>query len=105
MKKGDAERDLQLALYAVACSEVDELRELGDVAELVYLYPRLIAYGKLTRRGQTVTPELVDDTRARVRENIGQIAAEKFEFSPEANCTFCDFRTICPRHHLKDLPL
>jgi superfamily I DNA/RNA helicase/RecB family exonuclease len=105
MKKDDAEGDLQLALYAVACSEVEELRELGEVAELVYLYPRLIAYGKLARRGQTVTPQLVGDTTARVRENIAQIATERFDFSPEADCTFCDFRTICPRHHLKDLPL
>jgi ATP-dependent exoDNAse (exonuclease V) beta subunit len=105
MKKDEAERDLQLSLYALASREVDSLRDLGDVTELVYLYPRLTAYGKLTRRGQTVTPELVDATRTRVRENITQIAAEHFDFSSEVDCTFCAFRTICPRHHLKDLPL
>ena len=63
MKQDEAEQDLQLALYALACREVPELRALGDVSELVYLYPRHLAHGRVARRAQTVTPDLPDRTR------------------------------------------
>ena len=46
MKNDEAEQDLQLALYALACREVPELSALGEVAELVYLYPRHLARGR-----------------------------------------------------------
>ncbi len=46
MKMDEAEQDLQLALYALACREVPELAQLGEVAELVYLYPRHVAHGR-----------------------------------------------------------
>ena len=64
MKKDEAEKDLQLALYALACREVPELRALGDVSELVYMYPRHLAHGRAARREQTVTPDLAERTRA-----------------------------------------
>ena len=35
----------------------------------------------------------------------GAIVSEQFEFSPTADCTWCEFKKICPRHHLKDVPL
>jgi hypothetical protein len=38
MKLDEAERDLQLALYALACRELPDLSELGQVEDLVYLY-------------------------------------------------------------------
>ena len=105
MKLDEAARDLQLALYALACSEVPELAALGDVSEVVYLYPRLTAYGKMTRRGQEVTAGLRERTRDRVRDDVAQVVAERFEFSPEADCHWCEFKPICPRHHGRDVPL
>jgi len=105
MTLDDAERDLQLALYALACREVPELAGLGEVAELVYLYPRLQAGGKMQRRGQQVTPDLVELTRKRVRDNVAQVVAERFDFSPQADCKWCEFKQLCPRHHEGDLPL
>ena len=105
LKREEAERDLQLALYALACSEVPELTELGDVGEIVYLYPRKVAYGKLVRRGQTVTPELVERTRERIRDDVAGVVAERFEFSPTADCTWCEFKQLCPRHHGGEVPL
>ena len=106
MKLEQAEQDLQLALYALACRDVPELRGLGDVSELVYMYPRLLlAQGRVVRRGQTVTPDLPDRTRQRIRGLLRDIVAEEFEFSPTADCQWCDFKEICPRHHLKDAPL
>jgi hypothetical protein len=52
-----------------------------------------------------MTPDLPDRTRQRIRGLVGAIAAEEFQFSPTADCTWCDFKKICPRHHLKDAPL
>ena len=100
-----AEQDLQLALYALACREVPELCELGEVGELVYLYPRLTSRGELTRRSQTMTPELADRTEHRIREQVAAIAAERFDFSDEADCQWCEFKNLCPRHHGGDVPL
>jgi DNA helicase II / ATP-dependent DNA helicase PcrA len=105
MKIEEAEQDLQLALYALACRDVPELCALGDVAELVYLYPKLVAYGKLTRRKQTIGPELADRTRERIRGMVGEIVAERFDFSPEADCMWCPFKGICPRHYGQDAPV
>jgi len=100
-----AAEDLQLALYALACVEQPELAALGEVGEIEYLFPAELAYGRLKRRSQAVTPELADATRERVRNVIGKIAAEQFDFSPEADCMFCDFQPICPRHHGRDVPV
>jgi hypothetical protein len=105
MRLEEAEQDLQLALYALASRQTPELAELGEVAELVYLYPRHISYGRLARRTQAATPDLADRTRGRVRELAGEIAAERFDFSPTADCKFCEFKKLCPRHFGKDVPL
>jgi superfamily I DNA/RNA helicase/RecB family exonuclease len=105
MTVDEAEQDLQLALYALACREVPELRELGEAGELVYLYPRKVLKTGIVRRAQTVTPDLVDRTRQRIRQNVANIVAENLDFSPEADCQWCDFRNICPRWYGRDLPL
>ena len=104
MTKQEAEDDLQLALYAVAAAEEPELAALGRVGEIVYLFPRHLAQGRVARRGRTVTPDLVDTTRTRIRGLVGDIVAERFEFSPDADCRYCDFVRLCPRH-VKEVPL
>jgi ATP-dependent exoDNAse (exonuclease V) beta subunit len=104
MKVDEAEQDLQLALYALACREVPELCALGEVGELVYLYPRLTAHGKVTRRSQSMTPELADHTAQRIRQQIGAIADERFDFSDTADCHWCEFKNLCPRHHGGGVP-
>jgi ATP-dependent DNA helicase UvrD/PcrA len=105
MSGDEAEQDLQLALYALACRDLPELAELGDVADLVYLYPRILQAAGICRRSQTVTPDHADRTRERVRTNIAGIVAEELDFSPEADCKWCEFKRICPRHHGGDAPL
>lgn len=96
--KDEAEEDLQLALYAVAAEEDEELRALGRVAEIVYLFPKEQAHGRVTRRGQTVTADLTEKTRERIRAIVADVVTERFDFSPEADCRYCDFVKICPRH-------
>jgi superfamily I DNA/RNA helicase/RecB family exonuclease len=105
MRLEDAEQDLQLALYALACRELPELAALGDVAEIVYIYPRVVLASGICRRSQTVTPDLADRTRERVRTNIAAIVDEQFDFSSSAVCNWCEFKRICPRHFGGDPPL
>jgi DNA helicase II / ATP-dependent DNA helicase PcrA len=105
MKLDEAEQDLQLALYALACHELEELAALGDVAELTYLYPRDLKASGLTRRSQTVTPDLTEATRERLRRDIAAIVAERFDFGPQADCQWCEFKRVCPRHYGGDVPL
>jgi RecB family exonuclease len=93
MPEDEAEQDLQLALYALACRAVPELAELGPVAELVYLYPRKLTSGG-ARRSHPVTPDLTDRTHDRVRASIAGAAAERFDFSPEADCKWCEFKPV-----------
>jgi ATP-dependent DNA helicase UvrD/PcrA len=105
MRLDEAEQDLQLALYALACRELPDLSELGQVEDLVYLYPRIVQAGGLARRAQQVTADLADRTQERIRANIAAVVAERFDYSPEADCKWCEFKRICPRHHGKDVPL
>ena len=105
MGHAEAEADLQLALYALACHVEPELHELGEVGEIVYLYPRHTAHGKIGSRSRTVTPDLVATTRERIVDLVEKIAAERFDFSAEADCKFCDFKPLCPRHHGGDVPV
>ena len=105
MPLAEAAQDLQLALYGLAFEHVPELSALGEVGELVYLYPRRVAYGQLVRRGQEMTPELAEATRARIRGLIERITSEEFDFSQEANCQWCGFKTICLRHQGGDAPV
>ena len=105
MPFADAEQDLQLALYALACAEEVELAALGEIGDLVYVYPAHMADGRVAQRGQTVTPDLVERTRERVRGLVAEIVAERFEYSPQADCMFCDFKRICPRHFGGDAPV
>jgi putative RecB family exonuclease len=103
MSQAEAQGDLQLALYALAFGEVPELAELGDVAELVYLFPR--PEKQVVHREQAVFPGLIEATRERVRSLVAAITAERFEPSPEADCRFCEFKTLCPRWHGGDAPV
>jgi len=100
MAQKDAVEDLQLALYALAFLEDPELAALGEVRRIDYVYPDCDpAYGRLKQVGRDVDSALCAQTRERLRALIAQIAAEHFDYSPDADCQFCDFKSICPRHH------
>ena len=105
MKLEEAEQDLQLALYALACRELPERAALGEVEDLVYLFPRIVQAAGLARRAQTVSPDLADRTRERVRNDIAAVVAERFDHSADADCQWCEFKRLCPRHFGKDVPL
>ena len=52
-----------------------------------------------------MTPDLVERTRQRIVGLVADIAAERFDFSEEVDCRFCEFKGICLRHHGGDVPL
>lgn len=103
MSQHEAQEDLQLALYALAAREVEELAALGEVAELAYLFPR--PEKDVVRREQIVVPGHADATRDRVRRLVAAIVAERFDPSPDADCRFCEFKSLCPRWHGGDAPV
>jgi superfamily I DNA/RNA helicase/RecB family exonuclease len=103
MSQKEAQEDLQLGLYALAARAVAELASLGEVAELTYLFPR--PEKDVVRREQVVAPGHADATRERVRRLVAEIAAEHFDPSPDADCLFCEFKSLCSRWHGGDAPL
>ncbi len=101
MTQKEAVEDLQLALYALAFVEDPALAELGEVQ------PHRLPLSRLRSRLRPACPPrprrrlraLRHDPRAASARSIREIAAEHFEYSPDADCDFCQFKSICPRHH------
>ncbi len=52
-----------------------------------------------------VTPTSPTERATRIRELVAAIRAERFDFSPEADCGWCEFKQLCPRHHGKQVPV
>jgi superfamily I DNA/RNA helicase/RecB family exonuclease len=95
-----ARTDLQLAAYYLALRRTPELAALGKprFLQLDYLGKPHARDGFVSRR---VTPSQIDGyeewAQATIRGLVDSIREERFAPSPEADCTFCSFRTICPR--------
>jgi len=118
MSAADAEEDLQLALYDLACQEDPSLRTLGQPEKVTYLYPKAIGPRADGKRSYAPTAESRQRLRLRIRAYAGAISAERFP-PPRAiagafpqldgaeldlvlgkkrndPCRFCDFQWICP---------
>ncbi|MGH2739362.1 MAG: ATP-dependent helicase [Actinomycetota bacterium] len=97
--KDEVQKDLQLATYYLAVKKDEELRKLGRPR-----YLQLHFLGKANQREgyarRDVTPGKVDGydewAEKTLRELLERVRAEDFSPSPEANCQWCDFKTICP---------
>jgi RecB family exonuclease len=95
-----AKTDLQLAAYYLALKRTPGLAELGKprFLQLDYLGKSHARDGFVSRR---VTPSQIEGyqewAETTIRELVESIRAEQFAPSPQADCTFCSFRTICPR--------
>jgi RecB family exonuclease len=87
----DPAGDLQLGVYHLAAVTDPELAALGSPVGLRLRY---------LRRGvdlsQPVTPDLAEQTTARVLETARRILAEEFDPSPAADCDTCPFQRLCP---------
>ncbi len=91
----DADKSLQLSLYALAAREVLDLQPES-----------LVFYNLATNEavGTTRTPTQLDKARAEVIEVAQNIRAGHFPATPGFPCRTCEFRAICPAHE-QDVPL
>jgi ATP-dependent DNA helicase UvrD/PcrA len=89
----DAQKSLQLTIYARACREVLGL----DPVSLV-LYNLATQEELRTQRG----PEDFGELEETLSETSAGIAAGRFSPSRGFHCAYCDFRPICPAHEDQD---
>ncbi|MCH8268420.1 MAG: ATP-dependent helicase [Acidobacteria bacterium] len=85
----EADRSLQLTLYALACREVLGLKPLSLV-----LYNLTTQEGFRTTRG----PDDFKELQGQIRQVSRDILAGKFPALPGYHCRYCDFRPICPAY-------
>ena len=98
-------RSLQLAAYYLAMRRVPELAELGEprVLELAFLFLEGQDGGY---RHMSTTPdrapagselrEYEEWAETTILELLALVRSESFAPNPEADCMWCDFKTICP---------
>ncbi|HEX2031224.1 MAG TPA: ATP-dependent DNA helicase [Actinomycetota bacterium] len=93
--------DLQLAAYYLALRRDEDLRRLGGDAgylELAFLGAGRIRDGFVRKGFSPKTRRDYEETaERRIRDLLDGIREERFAPNPEANCDFCNFKTICPR--------
>ncbi len=83
----DADKSLQLSLYALAAKEVWGLRA-----------DRLILHNLEDNTVVVTTRESGDleEAKLKVRETAENIAAGNFPAKPGYHCSFCPYRNLCP---------
>jgi superfamily I DNA/RNA helicase/RecB family exonuclease len=97
--KEDVQTDLQLAAYYLALKRDPNLAGLGEpgMLQLAYLGKRHSREGFIRRQVAPRREEGYEEwAEGRLRELLARVRAEEFAPSPEADCTFCRFKTICP---------
>ncbi len=96
---------LQLAAYYLAMRRVPELAELGDprVLELAFLFleGQDGGYRHMSTTPDRAPPgselrEYEDWAEQTILELLALVRSESFAPNPEADCMWCDFKTICP---------
>lgn len=95
--RDDAKDNLQLAVYYLASLRDEKLSTLGEVAwlELAYIaQPR--TKGGYFREGTAIPTGYREEAEKKLRALLGKIRGEEFAPSPEADCQWCRFKTICP---------
>ncbi|MGH2723088.1 MAG: PD-(D/E)XK nuclease family protein [Actinomycetota bacterium] len=92
----EAKRSLQLAAYYLALRRVPELRELGDPEVLALVFLGAEAYGTFKSREHSPRPGYEEWAEETIKGLLGEVRAERFAPSPEADCQWCRFKTICP---------
>jgi superfamily I DNA/RNA helicase/RecB family exonuclease len=97
--KEEARTDLQLAAYYLALKRDPDLAGLGEPGYLELAYLGKSHYRTGFAKLQ-VPPRTIDGyeewAEGRLKELLTRVRSEDFTPSPEADCTFCRFKTICP---------
>lgn len=91
----EAKKSLQLAIYHLAAKSDPELAALGEPASMQLVYPGApLSRGDVAKRSQT--PEEAEAALERLPVLIEGVLAEDFKPNPEADCTWCKFKPLCP---------
>ena len=91
----DAKSSLQLAIYYLAATRDPEIAALGKPTSMQLVYPAAkLVKNDVQKRAQT--PEEAEAALEKLPPLIDKILGEEFEPSPEADCTFCRFKPLCP---------
>jgi DNA helicase-2/ATP-dependent DNA helicase PcrA len=83
----DADKSLQLSIYALAARE-----KWGYNADQIVFYNLEENTSVVTRRSEAQ----LQDCKREVEEVARKIAAEEFDAKPGFYCTFCAYRSLCP---------
>lgn len=91
----EARQSLQLAIYYLAVKQDPVLKKLGEPVAMKLVYPGADLYqGRIAERCQQ--PEEAEAALARLPGLIEGVLAEEFSPNPEADCTWCRFKPLCP---------
>ena len=109
-----AEESLQLGIYYLAVQECEDLAEFRPVrsVELAYLKGHWKS-GDIILKAWQVNARSEEAYQAKVRTELSRLVEEKKRLNdaevyrprPEADCFFCDFKTLCPLYPEGATPL
>ncbi len=97
----DARESLQLAIYYKAALTYDNLKEHGTPYHMELVYPGIekkawdSEESGCDRRVQR--PDQAEEALKKLNVFLDDATAEKFDPSPEADCTWCRMKILCPR--------
>ena len=91
--KKEAARSLQLGFYTLAAAGDEAVSALGQVKGAEFWHPLASAPA---RRVTPFEPARLEETRARLEEIAGSIAAEDWTPKPGKACRRCGVRLVCP---------
>jgi superfamily I DNA/RNA helicase/RecB family exonuclease len=91
----EAKESLQLAIYYLAARNDPEIAALGEPTSMQLIYPKPpLSRNDVQKRCQT--PEEAEAALERLPALIDGVLAEDFRPNPEADCTWCKFKPLCP---------
>jgi CRISPR/Cas system-associated exonuclease Cas4 (RecB family) len=100
-----ANESLQLGIYYLAAQEAEDLKEVGAITgvELAYLKGHYTKGYLEMREWEVGTGEREAEYQQRMRERLSWLIAElrrldaeeRYRPNSQADCYFCDFKTLC----------
>jgi superfamily I DNA/RNA helicase/RecB family exonuclease len=103
-RSGPVEENLQLGIYFLAVSRAEELAPFRPVkqVELAFLKEELgsrrfhVQLGMNTKTQQEFRGAMTERLTDLIHQVRDLTAAETYRPNPEAQCRYCDFKTLCP---------
>jgi RecB family exonuclease len=91
----EARESLQLAIYYLAATKDPEIAALGEPSSMQLIYPKPpLSKGDVQKRFQK--PEEAQKVLEKLPKLMEGVIAEDFRPNPEADCTWCKFKPLCP---------